>query len=157
MNVDNLSFPVLLQGQNPAPACRLSAISDRLQHYQPPSSSVLPSSMPPSASSVPTHTFAFHLPRLVNATFYFLPPSQEIALYSITLTEPPLPHFSLSPSHRELQHLPRNRNPFFFKLKTVLSHKGNFVICLLSIPSCMTRAKHLVSQAGDKNNTSKKE
>jgi len=72
----------------PSPACRFPAVSHRLHRCQSSSFSVLPSSMPLPATFIPTPAFSFHLPRHLNVTFHFLPPSVEISPRSFTLTDP---------------------------------------------------------------------
>ena len=106
--------PQTPSNQNPAPSCRFSGICNRLRHCQPASSSALPSTTPPSARSVPTYPLTFHLPYLVNSTFYFVAPSQEFVLHSFTLTDPHSETTPSLPPTRTSTFTKKWTSPFFF-------------------------------------------
>ena len=142
MKIKKIYLPFLLE------CSPLPTVSHLLRRCQPLSSSVLPSSMPPPAISVPNRAFAFHLARLLSVTFYFIPPSQQIPVHLLSPTAHS--HTFPSLSHRELPQLPRNGQLLFFKLKPTLSHNGRFVICLLSFSAHLSRLKYAVFQAGGK-------
>jgi len=112
--------------------------------------------MPLPADLVSTRAFAFHLPRLVNTTFYYLPPSQEIALHSISLTDPPNPTLlplSLPPRTFTFT---KKRTTSFSNLKPLSLTRAASSYAFFHFHS-LWHVQSTLSVKQGKNNTSKKQ
>jgi len=128
----------------PSPACRFSSVSHCLRRCQPSSSSVLPSLIPPPATSVPTPAFSFHLRHLLSVTFHFFLPHPKFLLsLSLSLTLPRLLPLAFPPRTSIVTNK-RTTLSFFgkFKLPTPLSegHLGHipYFICF-AYATCKVR------------------